>query len=98
MQRPGETGLPSGVGPTAAAGDDIGVAEMLDGIERHANAGTDEGRNGPPGAKIDIGIGKRDPLGLAGRIIVGAIARIDSVVVAVERVEAGSKLVLKALA
>src|SRR5882762_6037258 len=89
MQRPGETGLPAGVGPTAAALDDIGVAEMLDGVERHADAGADEGRNGPPGAKIDIGVDERDPFRLAGGVVVGVVRNSASVVEAIERVEAG---------
>src|SRR5437016_947945 len=87
MQRPGETGLPASIGPTAAARDHVGVAEMLDRVVRHANAGAYEGRNRPPGPEIDIGVDQRNPLRLAGGIIVGEVASTKEV--AIERVEAG---------
>src|SRR5689334_25261825 len=89
MQRPGEIGLPAGVRPSATAGDNIVVAEMLDGVEGHANAGADEGRNRPPGAEIDIGVDERNPFRLAGSILVGVVRSSARVEEAIERVEAG---------
>src|SRR5262249_3207019 len=81
--------LPASLGPSAATGDDIGVAEMLDGVERHADAGADIGCNGPPGAEIDIGVDQRNPLRLAGGVVVGAIGHGCIVEVAIQRVEGG---------
>src|SRR5262245_35447233 len=87
MQRPGEIGLRAGVGPAAAARDHVGVAEMLDGVEGDADARTDERRDGPPGAEVDIGVDESDPLRLAGPVVVGEV--VAGVEVAVERVETG---------
>src|SRR5262245_42954752 len=85
MQGPSKIGLRAGVGPATAAGDHIGVAEMLDGVERDANASADERRNGPPGAEVDISVDERHPLRLASAVVIGEVGPVE---VSIERVKA----------
>src|SRR5215471_1866596 len=88
MQRPGEIGLSAGVGKAATARDHVGVAEMLDGVEGNADTRTNERRDRPPGAEVDIGVHERDPLRLAGAVVVGIEGSRAGVEEAVERVKA----------
>src|SRR5215467_13781203 len=88
MQSPGEIGLSAGVGKAATARDHVGVAEMLDGIEGNADTRADERRDRPPCAEVDIRVDERDPLGLAGAVVVGIEGTRAGVEEAVERVEA----------
>src|SRR5215813_15509355 len=88
MQSPGEIGLSAGVGKAATARDHVGVAEMLDGVEGNADTRADERRDGPPGAEVDIGVDERDPLRLAGRVVVGIEGTRAGVEEAVERMKA----------
>src|SRR5262245_29270316 len=88
MQRPGEIRLCSSVGPAATARDHVGVAEMRDSVESDADTRADERRDGPPGAKVDIGVDQRNPLRLAGGVVVGVEGGRAGVEEAIERMKA----------
>src|SRR5262249_12229066 len=60
----------------------------LDGIEGNADTRADERRDRPPCAEVDIRVDERDPLGLAGAVVVGIEGTRAGVEEAVERVEA----------
>src|SRR3972149_4546929 len=77
----------AGIAPAAAAGDDVGVAEVRDDVVSDPNAGADEGRDVPPRAEVEVDVGEEQPFRLAAGVVVGVVdAGIEE---AVERMEVG---------
>src|SRR4029079_8850422 len=63
-------GVRTGAGETVYAGRE--VAEIADRVATHADAGTDEGRDVPPRAEIDVPVDQEQPFGLACDVTVGS--------------------------